>query len=133
LSYPTRLWTDSIHPSSLLWKLLSSNENGYSEGFLVIVEYIRYSLPPEDTAAFEQTYRKVGPLLDTTPHCLGWEVRRSVERPTDYVIRIEWDTLAGHEEGWRQAPAFQGFFDALKVFASSRQDMSHFERVLGSG
>jgi heme-degrading monooxygenase HmoA len=98
----------------------------------MIVEYIRYSLPVEETAAFEQTYRRVGPLLDTSPHCLGWEVRRSVERPTDYVIRIEWDTQAGHEEGWRNAPQFEEFFGALKAFAASRQDMSHFERVLGS-
>jgi heme-degrading monooxygenase HmoA len=98
----------------------------------VIVEYVRYRLPDEDRAAFERTYREVGPLLDASPHCLGWELRRSVEHPSDYVIRIEWDSQAGHEEGFRQSVDYPVFFGALSAFSASRLEMAHFERLQSS-
>lgn len=98
----------------------------------MIVEYVRYQLSPEDRADFEATYRQVGPLLTASPHCLRWELRKSVEQPADYVVRIEWDTLEGHEVGFRESPEYQAFFQALSVFSASRQEMAHFEQLQGS-
>jgi heme-degrading monooxygenase HmoA len=98
----------------------------------VIVEYVRYHLPPEDRAAFEKTYSEVGPLLSASPHCLGWELRRSVEDPADYVVRIDWDSQEGHEVGFRESPAYQTFFGALSAFSASRLEMAHFEQLQGS-
>ncbi len=96
----------------------------------MIVEYVRYELDPDTAAEFEAAYRKVGPLLGRSPHCLGWELRRSVEEPSQYVVRIEWDSQGGHEEGFRGSADFPVFFDALKVFAPGRRSMAHFSLVM---
>jgi heme-degrading monooxygenase HmoA len=63
------------------------------------------------------------------PHCLGWELRRSVEEPGHYVVRIEWDSLAGHVHGFRESAPFQVFYGDLSAFAEFRQEMAHFELV----
>jgi Antibiotic biosynthesis monooxygenase len=68
-------------------------------------------------------------ILGASPHCLGWELRRSVEEPGHYVVRIEWDSLAGHVRGFRESAPFRAFFGELSVFAEFRQEMEHFELV----
>ena len=68
-----------------------------------IVEYVRYDLPAGRRAAFEAAYARAGGILAASPHCLGWELRRSVEEPGHYVVRIEWDSLAGHVRGFRES------------------------------
>ena len=100
-----------------------------SESGPAIVEYVRYDLPAAHRTAFEAAYARVGGILDASPHCLGWELRRSVEEPGHYVVRIEWDSLAGHVHGFRESAPFQAFFGELSVFAEFRQEMAHFELV----
>jgi quinol monooxygenase YgiN len=63
------------------------------------------------------------------PHCLGWELRRSVEEPGHYVVRIEWDSPAGHVHGFRESAPFQAFFGELSAFGEFRLEMEHFELV----
>jgi heme-degrading monooxygenase HmoA len=94
-----------------------------------IVEYVRYDLPADRRAAFEAAYGRVGGILAASPHCLGWELRRSVEEPGHYVVRIEWDSLDGHVRGFRESEPFRIFFGELSVFAEGRQEMAHYELI----
>jgi heme-degrading monooxygenase HmoA len=94
-----------------------------------IIEYVRYDLPADQRPAFEAAYARVGGILAASPHCLGWELRRSVEEPGHYVVRIEWDSLAGHVQGFRESAPFRTFFGELSVFAGFRQEMEHYELV----
>jgi heme-degrading monooxygenase HmoA len=95
----------------------------------VIVEYVRYELPASRCAAFEVAYARAGGILDGSPSCLGWELRRSVEEPGHYMVRIEWDSIEGHVEGFRKSEPFQAFIRELGVFADCRLEMAHFELV----
>jgi hypothetical protein len=95
----------------------------------VIVEYVRYELPASRRAPFEAAYAQVGGILDGSPHCLGWELRNSVEEPGHYVVRIEWDSISGHLDGFRESEPFQEFLGQLSVFADCRRGMAHFELV----
>jgi len=95
----------------------------------VIIEYVRYDLPADRRAPFEAAYARVGGILTASPHCLGWDLRRSVEEPGHYVVRIEWDSLDGHVRGFRESAPFQTFFGELSAFAGFRQEMAHFELV----
>jgi heme-degrading monooxygenase HmoA len=78
-----------------------------SESGPAIIEYVRYDLPADRRAAFEAAYPRAGGILSAFPHCLGWELRRSVEKPGHYVVRIEWDSLAGHVRGFREMEHYE--------------------------
>lgn len=95
----------------------------------MIVEYVRYELPADRCAAFEAAYGRVGGILDASPHCLGWELRNSVEEPGHYIVRIEWDSISGHVDGFRNSGPFQAFFSELSAFAGCRKEMAHFGLV----
>jgi heme-degrading monooxygenase HmoA len=56
-------------------------------------------------------------------------VSRGVEEPTHYIVRIEWDSLEGHEQGFRKSREFAGFFEAVKPFFEQIEEMRHYGRT----
>jgi heme-degrading monooxygenase HmoA len=93
----------------------------------LIIEYIRYSVPEERYAEFESAYGEAAKVLESSPHCLCYEVSHGVEEPEHYVVRIEWDSIEGHEQGFRGSPEFRTFFQAVRPFFDDIQEMRHYE------
>lgn len=93
----------------------------------MVIEYIRYTIPHEQAAAFEAAYAEARTALDSSEHCQSYEIARGVEEPEHYVVRIEWDSLAGHERGFRTGPGFAEFFAAVRPFFDQIAEMRHYE------
>lgn len=93
----------------------------------MVVEYIRYTVPPTRAEEFEDAYQRAGRVLDADPHCLRWEVARGVEEPERFVVRIERDSIEGHEQGFRSSPQFGQFFVAVKPFFNQIDEMKHYQ------
>jgi quinol monooxygenase YgiN len=93
----------------------------------MVVEYIRYRIPPERQRQFEAAYRDAAGPLDASEHCLAYELSHGVEEPERYILRIEWDSLEGHEQGFRRSPEFQPFFAAVRPFVDEIEEMRHYD------
>lgn len=93
----------------------------------MVVEYIRYTVPSDRAEEFAAAYRQAGRVLDADPHCGHLEVARGVEEPEHFVVRIEWDSIEGHEQGFRSGPQFSEFFAAVKPFFDQIQEMKHYQ------
>ena len=65
--------------------------------------------------------------LAADEHCLCHEISRGVENPDRYVVRIEWDSVEGHEQGFRKSVAFSEFFALVKPFFAAIEEMTHYE------
>ena len=92
----------------------------------MIIEYIRYRVPLQQGPDFAAAYARAATVLDADGHCLGFEIARGVEEPENWVVRITWDSIEGHEKGFRTAPHFQEFFDAVRPFFGAIQEMKHY-------
>jgi quinol monooxygenase YgiN len=93
----------------------------------LVLEYIRYGIPPDQAEEFEAAYRTASECLDQSEHCLGYELARSVEAPENYVLRIEWDSLDGHEHGFRSSAEFRPFLAAVEPYLEQLAEMRHYE------
>jgi quinol monooxygenase YgiN len=91
----------------------------------VIIEYIRYQVT--DAGAFLSAYEQARSALDTSEHCLAYELARCSEEPSAFILRIEWSSLSAHLQGFRKSPDFAGFFQAVKPFLEQIQEMRHYE------
>jgi quinol monooxygenase YgiN len=91
----------------------------------VIVEYIRYEI--SDAKAFLAAYAEGRRALDASPHCLAYELARCTEEPSSFILRIEWDSLDGHLQGFRGGPHFAGFLAAVRPFLPDIREMRHYE------
>jgi quinol monooxygenase YgiN len=99
----------------------------------MVVEYIRYRIDAARGNEFDRAYEQAAGSLEASSHCLAYEVARGVEDPTSRVVRIEWDSVEGHEQGFRKSPEFREFFAAVKPFFDDIEEMRHYETLLGSG
>jgi hemoglobin len=93
----------------------------------VVVEYIRYRILKEQQGAFEAAYGEAQRPLKASPHCLAYELSRCVEEPECYVLRIEWDSVEGHMEGFRKSEEFRAFFLHIRPFVGQIEEMRHYE------
>jgi heme-degrading monooxygenase HmoA len=93
----------------------------------MIVEYIRYRIDPSRKGEFDEAYRRAGVLLDASPHCQRWEAARCVEEPERQIVRIEWDSLEGHLQGFRRSGDFKPFLEATQPFYNDIEEMTHYE------
>jgi quinol monooxygenase YgiN len=92
----------------------------------MVVEYIRYRVPVQRGREFEDAYAQASAGLEDSPHCLSYAVSHGIEEPENYVVRIEWDSVEGHEQGFRQSPGFAAFFAAVKPFFEQIGEMRHY-------
>lgn len=93
----------------------------------MIVEYIRYKIPADMAEQFVSAYAEAGESLHASSHCQGFELSRCVEDPTSFILRIEWDSLEGHMEGFRKSPEFRQFFASIRPYVTHIDEMRHYE------
>jgi quinol monooxygenase YgiN len=75
----------------------------------MLVEYIRYEVPLAQRDEFLAAYRSAGEELAASENCVGYEVAEGAEEPSHFTVRIEWDSLEGHEQGFRGSAQFATF------------------------
>lgn len=93
----------------------------------MIVEYIRYSIDEPRQHEFETAYEQAQAALDTSAHCLGYELARCVDERSSYVLRIEWDSAEGHLQGFRRSAEFKEFLGAIRPYVGDIAEMRHYE------
>ena len=93
----------------------------------MIVEYIRDAVGPGRADAFRQACAEAAGILQADPRCLSYEVAQGLEEPTHFVVRIEWDSLDGHLEGFRKDPAFGAFLPLVRPYFDDIEEMRHYE------
>ncbi len=69
----------------------------------MVVEYIRYKIAEGRAEPFLHAYEQAEQSLRASPHCLGFELSRCSEAPEHFILRIQWDSAAGHLQGFRQS------------------------------
>jgi quinol monooxygenase YgiN len=93
----------------------------------VITEVIRYQVPAEQAQAFEASYQKAEIILRSSKHCSGYQLLRGIEEPENWILLLQWDSVEGHEQGFRQEPRFHQFLELVKPFFSQIQEMKHYQ------
>jgi quinol monooxygenase YgiN len=91
----------------------------------MIVEYIRYEIP--DPEPFLRGYQTARAALDSSRHCLAYELSRCTEEPASFILRIEWDSVEGHLQGFRKSPEFAEFLGAVRPFIENIREMRHYQ------
>ena len=101
----------------------------------MIVEYIRYTIPEEGRDAFVDAYERAAKALAASPHCLTYELSACDEDPSQYVLRIEWDSSEGHLGGFRRSEHFRAFLPHIQPYIKAIAEMRHYTptRVAGVG
>jgi heme-degrading monooxygenase HmoA len=95
----------------------------------VITEHGVLPVRPEEGEAFEAAFGEAKALILASPGCLGVSLSRCIERPSAYLLLVQWESVDDHLVGFRQSPAFLEWRRLLHHFYDPVPVIEHFEPV----
>lgn len=99
----------------------------------MVIEYIRYNVPPERAGEFEPAYERAAAALRRAPQCVEYELSQCLDDPARYVLRIVWTSADAHLQGFRGGPHFGEFFAEIKPYVDDIEEMRHYARTAVTG
>jgi hypothetical protein len=67
------------------------------------------------------------PEREISIRCQRWEAARCVDDAEKQIVRIEWDSIEGHLQGFRRSPDFKPFLEATQPFYKDIEEMTHYD------
>ncbi len=99
----------------------------------MIVEYIRYLIPVDESEAFEAAYARAAVPLGRAPQCVDYELSRCVDEPESYILRIVWTSAEDHNSGFRGSANFGEFLAEIRPYIPVIKEMRHYDRTTVHG
>ena len=97
----------------------------------MIVEIAQIAVVPGRETDFEAAFAGAIKFAAASPGFRRHELRRSIENPGRYLLRIEWETLEDHTVRFRGAPAFTQWRAGGGPFFAAPPLVEHFQAVAG--
>jgi heme-degrading monooxygenase HmoA len=79
---------------------------------------------------FVEAMEKAKAIIAASPGFVSLRVERCVERPSCFLLLVEWGCLEDHTEGFRGSAAYQDWRAALHHFYDPFPLVEHYEAVV---
>jgi heme-degrading monooxygenase HmoA len=96
----------------------------------VITEHALLDVVPGRELEFAESMEQAKSLIAASPGFVSLRVERCVERPSRFLLLVEWERLEDHTEGFRGSPAYEEWRAALHHFYDPFPVVEHFETVV---
>lgn len=95
----------------------------------MVLEIADFTITTGEEERFADAYRSVRDLLAGTPGCRSVRMTRSIETPGRFVLLVEWDSVAAHEENFRATDRFIAWRAAIGPFFAAAPHIEHCSDV----
>ena len=82
-----------------------------------------------DADGFEAAYLGARELLLSSDGCRSARMTRGIESPNRFVLLVEWDSVAAHEDNFRATERFPVWRAAIGPFFAAPPRVEHFTVV----
>lgn len=95
----------------------------------MILEVAILDVKPQREAEFEGNFAQAQTIISKVPGYLSHQLQRCIETPNRYILLVNWQTLADHEQGFRQSPQYQEWKALLHHFYDPFPTVEHYQSV----
>ncbi|RKR87056.1 heme-degrading monooxygenase HmoA [Micromonospora pisi] len=95
----------------------------------MVLEVALIDVIPGREEEFAAAYAEGHKTLHGTPGCRSVRMTRGVESPSRFVLLVEWDTVAAHEENFRATDRYVTWRDLIGPFFAAPPVVEHFTDV----
>ena len=95
----------------------------------MITEHAILEVKPGQESDFEAAFAEAKAIIASMPGFESLHLHRCVERPSCYLLLVEWTTLADHTEGFRRSPEYQEWRRLLHHFYEPFPTVEHYSLV----
>lgn len=92
----------------------------------MVVEVALIEVRPGAEDEFAAAYATAHPILATTPGCQSVRMTRGIESPSRFVLIVEWDSIAAHEENFRATERFGQWRGLIGPYFAQPPLVEHF-------
>jgi heme-degrading monooxygenase HmoA len=96
----------------------------------VITEHALLQVIPGREGEFVGSMERARAIIAASPGFVSLRVERCVERPSCFLLLVEWARLEDHTEGFRGSPAYEEWRAALHHFYDPFPVVEHFAPVV---
>jgi heme-degrading monooxygenase HmoA len=93
-------------------------------------EHALLDVVPGREDEFVRAMERAKAIIAVSPGFRWLRVERCLERPSCFLLLVEWEQLEDHTEGFRGSPAYQEWRAALHHFYDPFPVVEHFETVV---
>jgi quinol monooxygenase YgiN len=97
----------------------------------MVIERVELSVVAGREADFEVAMVRGAALLGAAPGCTSVTLARGVERPSRYLLMLNWRSVDDHT-AFTATAGFQQFRELAGPFFAERPAMEHFQPVTGA-
>jgi heme-degrading monooxygenase HmoA len=98
----------------------------------MILEVAILNVIPGQESAFEPAFARAILILASTSGYVSHELRRSIEKPSRYLLLVHWQSLEDHTIGFRGSPQYQEWKALLHHFYDPFPTVEHYSAPLSS-
>ena len=96
----------------------------------MITEHTLLEVVPGQEPEFVEAMEQATAIIAASPGFISLRVERCVERPSGFLLLVEWETVEAHTEGFRNSEAYQEWRALLHHFYDPAPVVEHFETVV---
>jgi len=96
----------------------------------MVTEIAEIEIEPGKEAQFIAGVESSRPAFLRAPGCHGFELHHSIEHPQQFILLVEWESVADHL-AFRNAPAFAIWREAVGGCFAGSPRVQHTTKLLG--
>ena len=95
----------------------------------MILEVAVLDVKPGLEQEFERNFAKAQAIIASMKGYVSHQLQHCIEKPCRYILLVNWETLADHEQGFRQSAEYQEWKALLHHFYDPFPTVEHYEPV----
>lgn len=92
----------------------------------MILEHVVLPVIPGREAEFLTAFDEARSIIGSSPGFVDLSLSRGLERPNEFLLLVQWETLEAHTVGFRQSPAYLRWKALLHHFYEPFPEVVHF-------
>lgn len=93
----------------------------------MILEVAILNIRPNQNKAFETAFQKAAPIIASMKGYLNHQLKKCLEHPNQYILLVNWETLADHEVGFRKSAEYKQWKALLHHFYDPFPTVLHYQ------
>jgi heme-degrading monooxygenase HmoA len=95
----------------------------------MILEVAILDVIPTQTQAFETAFKEAEKIISSMGGYINHELKRCIEKPSRYILLVNWETLEDHIIGFRGAPQYLAWKKLLHHFYDPFPTVEHYQNI----
>ena len=96
----------------------------------MILEIAQIEIKPGMEADFETGVKNAGPIFKRAKGCKGMTLQRSHEKPSQYQLFVQWETIENHTKDFRESADFQEWRKLVGHTFAAPPEVEHVKEVV---